>query len=239
IAGTEGAKPWDLDLSGVLAGTEGLFAASPWERGRPGRTPAGRKGRPVKPRTAPVRKSQSGRAGRASGEEIAGFIQDWVEEEAALAELGFTPDGLPDPAVWGEEAITDPEGLLAQIAAGRKPPQSGPLAPRADAADRSHSERTTLPDEPPAGQKGRSAETAEAAAGGSQSGRDGRAPREEDGRAPGAAIAGFIQDWVEEEAALAELGFTPDGLPDPAVWGEEALTDPEGLLAQIAAGRKP
>ncbi len=59
------------------------------------------------------------------------FVRDWVEEEAALAELGFTPDGLPDPAVWGEEAVTDPEGLLAQIADGRKPPQSGPLAPRA------------------------------------------------------------------------------------------------------------
>src|SRR5581483_2137230 len=98
------------------------------------------------------------------------------------------------------------------------------------------------PGRTPAGQKRCSAETAEAAAGGSQSGRDGRAPREDSGRdgcAPGAAIAGFIQDWVEEEAALAELGFTPDGLPDPAVWGEEALTDPEGLIAQIAAERMP
>src|SRR5581483_10005173 len=190
-----------------------LFAASPWERGRPGRTPAGQKRCSAETAEAAAGGSQSGRDGRAPREDsgrdgcapgaaIAGFIQDWVEEEAALAELGFTPDGLPDPAVWGEEALTDPEGLLAQIAAGRKPPQSGPLAVRADAADRSHSERTTLPDEPPAGQKVRSAETAEAAAGGSQSGRDGRAPREEDGRAPGAAIAGFIQDWVEEEAAL-------------------------------------
>src|SRR5581483_8103692 len=84
-------------------------------------------------------------AGEGRGAEIARVIREWVEEEAALAELGLTPDGLPDPAVWGEEAVTDPEGLLAQIAAGRKPPQSGPLAPRAEDEDRSHSERTTLP----------------------------------------------------------------------------------------------
>src|SRR5581483_4502830 len=141
-----------------------LFAASPWERGRPGRTPAGQKRCSAETAEAAAGGSQSGRDGcgpredsgrdgrapreedgRASGEEIAGFIQDWLEEEEALAELGFTPDGLPDPAVWGEEALTDPEGLIAQIAAGRKPPQSGPLAPRADAADRSRSERTTLP----------------------------------------------------------------------------------------------
>src|SRR5581483_8887306 len=144
--------------------TEGLFAASPWERGRLGRTGGPGARRPAKPRTAPVRKSQSGRAGRASGAAIAGFIQDWLEEEAALAELGFTPDGLPDPAVWGEEAITDPEGLLAQIAAGRKPGQPWDRGRSGDAE---------------ASEEGRDAGPQQAAAQESKSSRDGRGPGEE------------------------------------------------------------
>src|SRR5581483_12314301 len=61
IAGTEGAKPWDLDLSGVLAGTEGLFAGAPGERGRPGRTPAGQKRRSAETAEAAAGGSQSGR----------------------------------------------------------------------------------------------------------------------------------------------------------------------------------
>jgi len=60
---------------------------------------------------------------------------DEQELAAGLAELGLTSDGRPDPAAWGEEALTDPDGLLRQIVAGRRPPQSGPLAPRAGAED--------------------------------------------------------------------------------------------------------
>jgi hypothetical protein len=30
----------------------------------------------------------------------------------ALSELGIKPDGWPDPAIWGKEAILAPLGLI-------------------------------------------------------------------------------------------------------------------------------
>ncbi len=51
---------------------------------------------------------------------------------------------------------------------------------------------------------------------------------------------GTIEDDAPESdpGVCAELGLLPDGIPDPAVWGEEAETNPLELAQQIIAGRR-